>query len=251
MAHKCGVLGRDISYSLSPKIHKLFAREAGIDLNYEIYDMEDDPIPFIYNFFKEGGVGLNVTKPYKEIVAQEFSTKLDSANCLYGKEINATSTDGTGFITDIKSKSIEVIDKNILLFGLGGAGKSILKELGSAKNIYIANRNIDKIDQLIQNNENLKKYFSEPVDLFISCAEKFDLESLNFVENINFQTNGSIYDINYKSETNIILSEMALIDEERLYNGSGMLVEQAADSFEHWFEHRPSTENIKKILLDE
>ena len=46
-------------------------------------------------------------------------------------------------------------------------------------------------------------------------------------------------------------SEMAIIDAARLYNGLGMLVEQAADSFEHWFEHRPSTENIKKILLDE
>ena len=43
-------------------------------------------------------------------------------------------------------------------------------------------------------------------------------------------------------------SEMAIIDEARLYNGLGMLVEQAADSFEHWFEHRPSTENIKKIF---
>ena len=57
MAHRSGVLGRDISYSLSPKIHKLFAKEAGIDLNYEIYDVEDNPIPFIYNFFKEGGLG--------------------------------------------------------------------------------------------------------------------------------------------------------------------------------------------------
>ena len=42
MAHRSGVLGRDISYSLSPKIHKLFAEEAGIDLNYEIYDIESE-----------------------------------------------------------------------------------------------------------------------------------------------------------------------------------------------------------------
>ena len=186
MTHRSGVLGRDISYSLSPKIHKLFAEAAGIDLNYEIYDVEDDPISFIYNFFKEGGLGLNITKPYKEIVAQEFSKNLDSVNCLYGKEIESASTDGTGFIADIKSKNIKVENKNILLFGLGGAGKSILKELESAKNTYIANRNKDKIKKLIQNNEDLKKYSGEPVDLFISCAEKFDLESLNFIENINW-----------------------------------------------------------------
>ena len=250
MAHRSGVLGRDISYSLSPKIHKLFAEEAGVDLNYEIYDVEDDPIAFVYEFFKKGGIGLNITKPYKEIVAQEFSKSLDSVNCLYGNEINATSTDGSGFIADLNSKNVSIEDKNVLLFGLGGAGKSILKELGLAKNTYIANRSENKVELAIQN-DNLKKYSGEPVHLFISCAEKFDLESLNFIENINLDTNGRIYDINYKSETNIVLSEMEIVDENRLYDGLGMLVEQAADSFEHWFEHRPNTEEAKKILLDE
>ena len=250
MAHRSGVLGRDISYSLSPKIHKLFAEEAGIDLNYEIYDVEDDPIAFVYEFFKKGGIGLNITKPYKEIVAQEFSKSLDSVNCLYGNEINATSTDGSGFIADLNSKNVSIEDKNVLLFGLGGAGKSILKELSLAKNTYIANRSENKVELAIQN-DNLKKYSGEPVHLFISCAEKFDLGALNFIENINFETNGRIYDINYKSETNIVLSEMSIVDESRLYNGLGMLVEQAADSFEHWFEHRPNTEEAKKILLDE
>ena len=250
MAHRSGVLGRDISYSLSPKIHKLFAEEAGIDLNYEIYDVEDDPIAFVYEFFKKGGIGLNITKPYKEIVAQEFSKSLDSVNCLYGNEINATSTDGSGFIADLNSKNVSIEDKNVLLFGLGGAGKSILKELSLAKNTYIANRSENKVELAIQN-DNLKKYSGEPVHLFISCAEKFDLESLNFIENINLDPNGRIYDINYKSETNIVLSEMEIVDENRLYDGLGMLVEQAADSFEHWFEHRPNTEEAKKILLDE
>tara|TARA_B100001996_G_C18591495_1_gene566258 strand:- start:196 stop:951 length:756 start_codon:yes stop_codon:yes gene_type:complete len=251
MSHRSGVLGKGISYSLSPKIHKLFAEAAGIDLNYEIYDLEHDPIPFIYNFFNKGGIGLNITKPYKEIVAKEFSKNLDSVNCLYGKDIHATSTDGSGFITDIESKDIRVEDKNILLFGLGGAGKAILKELKGANDIYIASRNKDKVKLTIQNNEELKEYSGEEVDLFISCAERFGLEALNLIQNINFKPNSTIYDINYKNETNIILSELGIIDEARLYNGLGMLVEQAAASFEHWFEHRPDTENIKKILSNE
>jgi Shikimate 5-dehydrogenase len=65
MTHISGVLGRDISYSLSPKIHKLFAEAAGIHLNYEIYHVEHDPVSFIYNFFKEGGLGLDITNPYQ------------------------------------------------------------------------------------------------------------------------------------------------------------------------------------------
>ena len=250
MTHRAGVIGKDISYSLSPRIHKLFSQASGINLDYEIHDIDKDPIPFIYDFFKKGGTGLNITKPYKEIVAKEFSTSLDSVNCLYG-EIDATSTDGSGFIADIKSKNISLNDSNILLFGLGGAGKSILKEIKTTKNIYVENRTKAKVEAVIQKNENIRKYSGEPVDLFISCAEKFDLESITFIQNINFAPNSSIYDVNYKNETNIILAEMANVDESRTYDGLGMLVEQAADSFEHWFEHRPETENIKKILLSE
>ena len=90
MQHKAGVLGSDISYSLSPQIQKLFAKAADIEIDYKIYDVEDDPITFIYDFFKKGGIGLNITKPYKEIVAQEFSKNLDSVNCLYGNAVSYT-----------------------------------------------------------------------------------------------------------------------------------------------------------------
>ena len=184
MTHRAGVIGKDISYSLSPRIHKLFSQASGINLDYEIHDIDKDPIPFIYDFFKKGGTGLNITKPYKEIVAKEFSKSLDSVNCLYG-EIDATSTDGSGFIADIKSKNISLNDSNILLFGLGGAGKSILKEIKTTKNIYVENRTKAKVEAVIQKNENIRKYSGEPVDLFISCAEKFDLESITFIQNIN------------------------------------------------------------------
>ena len=78
MEYKAGVLGREISYSLSPQIQKLFAKAADIEIDYKIYDVEDDPIAFIYDFFKKGGIGLNITKPYKEIVAQEFSKSLET-----------------------------------------------------------------------------------------------------------------------------------------------------------------------------
>ena len=47
---KLGVLGREISYSLSPEIHNSFAKEHGIDIVYEIFDIPANPIDFIENF---------------------------------------------------------------------------------------------------------------------------------------------------------------------------------------------------------
>ena len=73
---KLGVLGNGISYSLSPEIHNSFAKEHGIDIVYEIFDIPVNPIGFIESFFNQGGVGLNITKPYKEIVAEKFSKDL-------------------------------------------------------------------------------------------------------------------------------------------------------------------------------
>ena len=50
--NKLGVIGSKISYSLSPDIHKLFAKQFGIEVDYQIYDLDEDPNLFIKKFFK-------------------------------------------------------------------------------------------------------------------------------------------------------------------------------------------------------
>ena len=47
--NKLGVIGSKISYSLSPDIHKLFAEQFGIEVDYQIYDLDEDPNLFIKN----------------------------------------------------------------------------------------------------------------------------------------------------------------------------------------------------------
>ena len=58
MKYKLGVLGKGISYSLSPEIHNSFSKQSNIDIEYKIYDIEKDSLSFIENFFKNGGHGL-------------------------------------------------------------------------------------------------------------------------------------------------------------------------------------------------
>ena len=40
MIHKLGVVA-SIKHSLSPKIHRAFARQAGLEIIYDKYDIED------------------------------------------------------------------------------------------------------------------------------------------------------------------------------------------------------------------
>ena len=49
--YKLGVLGKGISYSLSPLIQKEFARQFDIKIDYQIYDIKEDPLSFVKDFF--------------------------------------------------------------------------------------------------------------------------------------------------------------------------------------------------------
>lgn len=70
---KYGLIGQNISYSLSPLIHKTSAQSLGLVIDYQIYEPGADRLnSFIQNFFIEGGRGLNVTVPYKEKIAEQL-----------------------------------------------------------------------------------------------------------------------------------------------------------------------------------
>ena len=49
----------------------------------------------------------------------------------------------------------------------------------------------------------------------------------------------------------MIFSDLSIVDKTNLYNGTGMLVEQAAQCFELWFNKKPEVEKIKNRLNEE
>ena len=200
MAYKLGVLGKDIGYSLSPKIHQEFAKQ----FNYSV------EVNFVHEFFDNEGFGLNITKPFKHIVAKEFNPDVESINCIYGKGTKACSTDGAGLLNDLESKKIDYQNMNILVYGLGGAATSILETINSDKKIFICNRTEKKSSELIGKKNNLDKYDGEQLDLIISCASSLDLNTLKNFEHFSLNEGGFIYDINYSNDTNLKLKDLSL-----------------------------------------
>ena len=257
MKYKLGILGKDINYSLSPKIHKLFGEELNINLNYEIFDIEKDPIIFIENFFNNGGKGLNITKPYKEIVAQHYSkNQKRSFNTLSAytdnfskkKLIKGSSTDGQGFYEDLISKNIQINNKNVVLFGMGGAGMAIADEIGKDCNLFVWNRNTEKYNTFnFDRYKRLDELGDQQIDIVISCVSDIDDYLIELVNRLNLVKSSVMIDVNYDHSSNDAFLKISDSHNIKFYTGEGMLIEQAALSFSKWFGVSPSLKLKERI----
>ena len=270
---KFAVLGHPISHSLSPQIHLLFAKEFAIDLEYKKFDINQDNFSENIEDLKiKGYRGLNITLPLKnsafEICDQlsERSLLCRSVNTITFSDnsINGDSTDGRGLINDLSNKKINIKGKNIFLVGAGGAANGAMYDIiqSKPKKIFLTNRTITKAIEM-------KKYWKsfaeknqvilELIDLNFSGKHHFDLiinatsSSLIGQESpvpdyaFNCLNNKSAcYDMMYGSETPFM--KEAYKKTEFVYDGLGMLIEQAAASFNIWHQLSPVTKNIEIAL---
>ena len=247
MKYKLGVLGKGISYSLSPEIHNSFSKQCNIDIKYKIYDIEKDSLSFIENFFKNGGHGLNITQPFKEEVGKFYNAP--PSNILYKSDngIKADSVDADGLFTDLSKKNIKVNPgTRIFLLGLGGAGISIINSSIFRKcNFVVWNRSKNKYKNIQRDFLEFKNNYDEKIDLVISCVSEMNKEISEIILNTTFQEFAHIYDINYRNETNTHYKNISLKKNVSFNSGEGMLVEQAALSWRKWFGNKPDTSDVK------
>ena len=64
------VIGNPIAHSKSPDIHQVFAEQHALDIRYQRQYCPNDAASFdavVVAFFNGGGVGANVTVPFKQI----------------------------------------------------------------------------------------------------------------------------------------------------------------------------------------
>lgn len=63
------VFGQPVAHSKSPRIHRLFAAQQGQDIDYRALALSDSESDFragVDAFFAAGGLGANITVPFKE-----------------------------------------------------------------------------------------------------------------------------------------------------------------------------------------
>ena len=257
---KLGVVGDPIEHSLSPFIHSRFSRNENINLNYLAYRVNNDELDiFIKEFFKDKEArGLNITLPHKKRAAllegkiSQEARYINAVNTIVKEndKLHLFSTDGAGFINDIENKKFNLKNKNILIIGAGAAVESILYRVATAKpmKITVINRTIEKADRLIRKFGNMTKIRSEaeidrPFDLVINGSSAGLTGDFFPEENIPLTSKTYFYDLNY-SLTETPFCKWANEKSDNVYDGMGMLVYQAAYSFEKWFDVFPNTDIV-------
>jgi len=159
--NKFGLIGRNISYSLSKRIHEGIARMNGYRIAYDIFDCETElDVVARLNQVRQGNIqGLNVTIPYKESVIRYCDRLTDTAkeigavNTLYmvNNELVGDNTDYYGFIKLLNLYHVNPKGKVSYVLGSGGAAKAVhyaLKSLGAKA--VIVTRDKEKIKNQFQ-----------------------------------------------------------------------------------------------------
>ena len=148
----------------------------------------------------------------------------------------------------------------MLILGTGSSAKAITPALlnNNPHSVVIANRTIEKAELLLKRfsflHDNLHTMsLSDEIafkpDLIINTSSAGILgQDIEFPDNI-FSDEAIVYDLSY-SAGNTPFVDLALSKGvKKCYDGIGMLIEQAALSFEIWTQQRPDTELSKDMLF--
>ena len=271
MTDRYAVIGNPVAQSQSPRIHALFARELGHDIEYgrilgTVGRFADDA----RSFRAAGGRGLNVTVPFKldayALATQRTAraTQAGAVNTLKFEDdrIVGDNTDGAGLVRDIERLGCSIAGKRVLLMGAGGAARGVILPLLDERpaGIAIANRTLEKAQALAARFAPLAPagiavrgggyaaFAGEAFDLVINATSASLAHQSPSLPERAFAPGALAYDMVYGEAAGPFLAHALAQGAEQAVDGLGMLVEQAAESFFLWRGVRPTTAPVLALL---
>lgn len=277
------VIGNPIAHSKSPEIHEQFAIQAGVDISYQRQYCPDDAASFtavVEAFFCGGGVGANVTVPFKQVAydccaarggLSEHAKTAGAVNTLMLNQallesgvpvteaLYGDNTDGQGLINHITSMDWPLTDARVALIGAGGAARGVILPLLEAgiNSLTIANRTVSKAANLVNelsaassviDDQNIEvcatNELSGAFDIIINATSiGLSGDTLPLDDALNCQY---AYDMMYGRPLPFLQHFAAR--GAQTSEGYGMLIGQAALSFERWTGHTIDVAQATTVL---
>lgn len=271
-----GLIGYPLSHSLSPTIHAAALKACNLQGDYSLFPIAPDDKQGLKDLLarlRTGELhGLNVTIPHKQNVI-EFLDELTptakaigAVNTIYLKDskLIGDNTDAAGFLTDLKNfvntETCKQVNKCALVLGAGGSARAVVYALlNDGWNVTISARRIEQAQELaisfpnyqlpITNYANLQSLVSN-LSLLVNTTPLGmtpNIDESPLPENLSLPSNAFIYDLVYNPRETKLVRE-ARQQGLRAATGLGMLIEQAALSFELWTGCIPSREILHQSV---
>jgi shikimate dehydrogenase len=257
---KACVIGWPINHSRSPLIHGYWLRQ------YQILGLYNkiavDPVDlnrFLMNLREGDAAGCNVTIPHKETAVafvdepDDRVKRIGALNTIWREhgKLHATSTDGPGFVANVKSQlpNFTFEGKTVTILGAGGSARALIDEMlrEGADQIFIYNRTHSRAERLAQHfGHAVKAIHAEQLapslmhtDLLINTTSQgMNGESQIEVPWTSLKQTAVVADIVYTPLVTAFLN-LAKSRGHTIVPGLGMLLHQAVFGFEKWFGVRP------------
>lgn len=255
-----GILGHNISYSLSPYIFNTIFKKRGMNCIYSQFDIQySDLRKFIESIKLLGLSGFNVTVPYKERIIRYLddldisARSVGAVNLVVNRKgkLVGYNTDSYGIKATIENYlNFPVNDRRVVLIGAGGAARATIKYFRNTKPgfVILANRTIKRARKL---QDILQKPIAEvvPIGKLAQCINDLDIDMVINATPVattvllkNIPSSLRIFDMSYKP------SEFPYVKSRIRCDGRYMLAAQASRAFSIFCGVRVSVDEIFKLI---
>jgi shikimate dehydrogenase len=269
-----GLIGDPVAHSRSPQIHTAAFAHLGLDVRYELWQTSADELPARVEALRAPGVlGANVTLPHKRAV-MALLDRIDPQAELIGAvntvvraddgSLAGYNTDAPGFLAALREeRAYEPAGQAAAILGASGAARAAAAALVGAgcASLVVVNRTIERAEELLAD----LLAASERDPLLLAVAPD-DPALPGLLAEVGLLVNATslgwradetplpaelippgalVYDMVYH-ETRLLREAAAR--GARTADGLGMLVHQAALSFERW-TGRPAPVEVMRAAV--
>jgi shikimate dehydrogenase len=261
---RLAVIGNPVGHSRSPEIHQAFARQAALEISYEKIEAPlGGFVDAARAFIESGARGFNVTVPFKvdafgfvdNVSRQaELAEAVNTISIGGDASLSGDNTDGGGIVADLEENlGWRLRGKRLLILGAGGAVRGVLPAILEKEplSVSILNRTHDKavrLESLFSGMGAVRAVtedsIQEAFDLVISGSSAGLAGAEVALPAAAIGSETLCYDMIYSASTTSFNSAALELGCGDTSDGLGMLVEQAALSFNTWCEFTPKTRGV-------
>jgi len=268
VSHRWACLfGHPVAHSLSPTLHNAAFEALGLDAHYEARDVAPDALGEAVGALRAAACfGANVTAPHKQAIMPLLDEVTPEVRALgavntvvnHAGRLTGGNTDGPGLARWMTDADIDVSGRLALVIGAGGAARSAVLALATlgAGRIHVVNRGQERAVRLQQDlaaaaiarvtvgtlNE-IARAAKEPWDVVINATSLGHHGQAPDVHPSCYSPQSVAIELAYNPpETGFMRAAQAA--GARAENGLGMLVHQAALSFERWTGRTPPLDDM-------